>query len=106
MNNARELPLRFFVWVLAFLSFACLLGQFYGLWSMRIFGCTVLPPATATLAWLAWRGEPARAWIVQGALGGLVAAVAYDLYRLPFVLNGAPLFKVFARFGELLLGRT
>ena len=45
-------------------------------------------------------------WIVQGAIGGIVAAVAYDLYRLPFVLNGAPLFKVFPRFGELLRGAT
>ena len=33
-----------------------------------------------------------------------MAAAAYDLYRLPFVLNGAPLFTVFPRFGELLLG--
>jgi len=45
-------------------------------------------------------------WIVQGAIGGLLAAVAYDLYRLPFVLSGAPLFNVFPRFGELLLGNT
>src|SRR4029453_17230217 len=43
-------------------------------------------------------------WIVQGTIGGLVAAVAYDLYRLPFVLKGAPLFKVFPKFGELLHG--
>src|SRR6185503_14815536 len=46
----------------------------------------------------------AHTWIVQGALGGVVAAVAYDLYRLPYVLNGAPLFKVFPHFGQLLLG--
>jgi hypothetical protein len=44
--------------------------------------------------------------IVQGAVGGIVAALGYDLYRLPFVLIGAPLFKVFPRFGELLLGAT
>src|SRR5258707_14764392 len=57
---------------------------------------------------IAWRKRgqlPAR-WIVQGAIGGLVAAAAYDLFRLPFVLHGAPLFKVFPRFGELLLGNT
>jgi hypothetical protein len=35
-----------------------------------------------------------------------VAAVAYDLYRLPFVLGGAPLFKVFPQFGALLLGAS
>ena len=99
------------VFTLAFLSFACLLGQFFGLWTMRAFGCWVLPPATGLLAWIAyWHrrggaglGNP-HTWIVQGALGGVVAAVAYDLFRLPFVLAGAPLFRVFPRFGELLLG--
>ncbi len=104
-------PLRLIVFGLAFLSFACLLGQFYGLWTMRFFGCWVLPPAAALLAWIAHRSrrEPAgvaspHTWIVQGASGGVVAAVAYDLFRLPFVLQGAPLFQVFPRFGELLLG--
>src|SRR6185295_15766070 len=65
------------------------------------------------LVFIAWRhrrdervlGSP-WTWIVHGAIGGIVAACAYDLYRLPFVLNGAPLFKVFPRFGELLLGGT
>jgi hypothetical protein len=107
----RVLGSRAVVFSLAGLSFACLLGQFYGLWTMRLFGCWVLPPATALLVLAAWlnRGHPGqpgspRTWIVQGTLGGIVAAVAYDLYRLPFVLKGAPLFNVFPRFGELLLG--
>ena len=99
--------MRPLVFTLALLSFACLLGNFYGLWTMHAFGCLVLPPATALLIWIAWktRGQPdgPHRWIVQGTLGGLIAAVAYDLYRLPFVLGGAPLFKVFPRFGELLL---
>ncbi len=106
-----RLPLRAIVFTLAFLSFACLLGQFFGLWSMHVFGCWVLPPATALLALIAWRARGEKAgvgsahtWIVQGALGGVLAAVAYDLYRLPFVLNGTPLFKVFPQFGRLLLG--
>jgi hypothetical protein len=101
------------VFTLALLSFACLLGQFYGAWTMHVFGCWVLPPATVLLAIVAFRhrAEPHTlqspwTWIVQGTIGGLVAAAAYDLYRLPFVLNGAPLFKVFPRFGELLLGGT
>lgn len=101
------------MFLLAWLSFGCLLGQFYGLWTMHFFGCRVLPPATALLAIAAYlhRGQPhglgsAYMWIVQGAIAGIVAAVAYDLYRLPFVLSGAPLFKVFPRFGELLLGGT
>jgi hypothetical protein len=102
--------LRLLVFGLAFLSFACLLGQFYNLWTMRVFGCWVLPPATLLLAFIAWTKRRERTpgspytWIVQGTIGGLIAAVTYDLYRLPFVLNGAPLFKVFPKFGQLLLG--
>ena len=106
----RLLASRPVIFTLAFLSFACLLGQCYQLWSMRVFACWVLPPATALLGWLGWAtrhtGEfrAPHVWITQGALGGLVAAVGYDLYRLPFVLAGAPLFKVFPRFGQLILG--
>ena len=60
------------------------------------------------MAWRA-RGRPPGdcnpfTWIVESAAGGVVAAVAYDLYRLVFVLQGVPLFKVFPLFGELLLG--
>ena len=80
---------------------------------MRFFGCWILPPATALLAFIAYRNRNQRSglnsaytWIVHGALAGVVAAFAYDLYRVPFVLGGAPLFKVFPRFGELLLGAS
>lgn len=103
--------LRAIVFLLAFLSFACLLGHFLGFWSMHWFGCRVLPPSTALLAWIAFAKryvprttESPHTWIVQGAIGGIVAACAYDLYRLPFVLAGYPLFKVFPIFGQLLLG--
>jgi hypothetical protein len=110
MEGKAFLCRRPVVFFLAWLSFACLLGQFYGLWSMRLFACLVLPPATALLVYIAFiskgtgrRSGPA-AWIIEGTLGGIVAAVAYDLYRLPFVLNGAPLFKVFPQFGMLIVG--
>ena len=103
--------LRVLVFALAWLSFGCLLGQFYGLWTMQKFGCFVLPPAALVLAFIAYthRRQPHElrspwTWIIQGTIGGVVAAVGYDLYRLPFVLRGAPLFKVFPQFGELLLG--
>jgi hypothetical protein len=103
------LKTRVAVFILASLSFACLLGEFYGVWTMHWFGCWILPPATALLVAMAWldRGSPAagpRQWIVRGAIGGVVVAVAYDLYRLPFVLAGAPLFTVFGKFGNMLLG--
>ena len=105
----KALILRATVFALASTSFACLLGQFYDLWPMRWFACWILPPATLALIAMAWfdRGGPAvgpRLWIVQGAIGGIVAAIAYDLYRVPFVLRGAPLFTVFGKFGNMLLG--
>ena len=106
------IPQRVAVWVLAASSFACLLGHFYGLWTMRWFACWALPPATLLLMVMAWRarGQPrgagnAHTWIVHGAIAGLVAALAYDLFRLPFVLAGYPLYGVFPRFGQLLLER-
>jgi len=107
----RILGNRKSVFVLAWLSFACLLGQFYGLWTMHVFGMCVLAPAIVLLlvAAMLHRNEgdgrsSTWTWVVQGTIGGLLAAIAYDLYRLPFVLNGAPLYKPFAKFGELLLG--
>lgn len=92
------------LWLLASLSFACLLGHFYAFWSMRIFAPCVLLPATILLAILAFKGtSQTRFIIVQGALAGFFAAVVYDVFRLPFVLAGKPLFGVFPQFGQLLL---
>jgi hypothetical protein len=108
----RVLWSRAAVFFLASLSFACLLGQFYSFWSMQFFACWILLPATLLLTVMAFVSRNRHAlrlphvWITQGAIGGIVAAVAYDLYRLPFVLNGAPFFKVFPRFGLLILGET
>ena len=92
------------LWALASMSFACLLGHFYGFWSMRFFAPCVLLPATILLLILGFKGNPqTRFIIVQGALAGLFAAVIYDLFRVPFVLAGKPLFGVFPQFGQLLL---
>ena len=108
MSLSRWMENRFVVFALASSSFACLLGHFYGWWTMRAFGFCVLPPCFLLLAFIAMRSNSAaafnaRRWIVEGALGGLVAAIAYDLFRLPFVLHGYPLFGVFPRFGQMLL---
>jgi len=108
MSFKQLLSTRAAVFGLASTSFACLLGHFYGFWTMRDFACVVLLPATALLAYIAWatrrQSGGAATWIIEGALGGIVAAVAYDLFRLPFVLNGYPLFKVFPEFGRMLMG--
>ena len=104
MSFFRLLESRPALWLLASLSFACLLGQFYSLWSMRVFASCVLLPATLLMVVLAFKGSPQTRFIVgQGALAGLFAAVIYDLFRVPFVLAGKPLFGVFPQFGQLLL---
>lgn len=110
---------RAIVFFLSAASIWCLLADFYGLCSMRTFTLYALIPATALLACMAvldrtgGDGRLFRA-VVIGAIGGFVAACAYDLFRLPFVVAAAdkigpawlrlPLFKVFPRFGAMILG--
>lgn len=115
-----SLPRRVVVFILSATSIWCLLAEFYGLCSMRLFTFAILIPATAALVVLAlidrvkgdgtlWRG------VVIGAIAGLLAACAYDVFRIPFVVAAIdkvgpdwlrlPLFKVFPRFGALILGQ-
>jgi hypothetical protein len=107
------------VFILSSTSIWCLLAEFYGLCSMRQFTLAILLPATVALIVLAVvdhaRGDGvlARA-VVVGAIAGFVAACAYDVLRLPFVFSQAwrltavvppmNLFKVFPRFGAMILG--
>lgn len=112
---------RVVLFLLAATSIWCLLAQFYGLCPMRPFAIFILLPAT--LALIVWAvvdairgtGMICRA-VVIGSVGGLIAAVAYDVFRLPFVfakplgIDGVVpamnLFKVFPRFGAMLLGEA
>jgi hypothetical protein len=115
--NARGRALSF---ILAATSIWCLLAEMYGLCSMRLFAVWVLLPATLLLAAMAAFdaiGGPGRLCraLAIGCLAGLLAAAAYDVFRLPFVfakpwgvdrwIPAMPLFKVFPRFGALLLGQ-
>ena len=111
---------RMVVFALAASSIACLLADFYGLCPMRIFTPFIFLPAFLVLCTLAvsdrvrgdghvWRAV----WI--GLFAGLLAAVAYDVFRLPFVfakewgidsiVPPMKLFKVFPRFGAMVLGQ-
>ncbi len=112
---------RSIVFLLAATSIWCLLAEFYGLCSMRTFTLWISLPAMALLSGsvvldLA-RGDRALARnVILGAVAGLVAAVAYDVFRLPFVFANdlgiahvvppLKLFKVFPRFGAMILGQT
>ena len=112
---------RALVFALAATSIACLLADFYNLCPMNWFTAFIFLPALLILLGLAafdrargaghvWRAV----WI--GMLGGLLAAVAYDVFRLPFVfakdwgidwlVKPMPLFKVFPRFGAMVLGQS
>ncbi len=111
---------RFLTFFLAATSIWCLLAEFYGLCSMRTFTFAILLPATALLVlmtvldYLKGDGRLFNA-VIAGAIGGLIAAIAYDVFRLPWVLGAAdgvgpwwmrlPLFKVFPRFGAMILGQ-
>jgi hypothetical protein len=110
---------RFFVFLLSAMSIWCLLAEFYGLCSMRTFTFAILFPATAVLVALALgdrvKGDR-QLWraVVIGSVAGFIAACAYDLFRLPFVFSREwnlaaivppmNLFKVFPRFGAMILG--
>lgn len=110
---------RFLVFLLSATSIWCLLAEFYGLCSMRLFTFAVLLPATVALVFLALldrRKGDGRLWraALVGALAGFLAACAYDVFRLPFVFSREwgltsvvppmNLFKVFPRFGAMILG--
>ena len=110
---------RALTFCLAATSIWCLLAEFYGLCSMRTFTFFILLPATVLLGLITaldyFKGDR-RLFnaVIVGAIGGLLAAIAYDLFRLPWALGAAdhvgpawlrlPLFKVFPRFGALILG--
>jgi hypothetical protein len=84
------IPGRIVVFFLSSTSIWCLLAEFYGLCSMRLFTLAVLLPAAGVLTTAVAVNKTmgvGRLWqaVFVGAVGGFVAAVAYDLFRLPFV---------------------
>ncbi len=111
---------RLGVFILASSSIACLLSDFYRICSMRLFVFAVFLPAMGGLLGygLFDRAQGNRKlWhsVLLGLGGGLLAAVAFDAVRLPFVYSKAwglagfippmDLFKVFPQFGAMILGQ-
>jgi len=110
---------RWLCFLLASTSIACLLLEFYGICPMRTGVLFIFLPASVCLFLLALfdkRHGDAHLCkaVVMGCIAGLIAAVAYDVFRLPFVfakewhVTGIfpplSLFKVFPRFGAMILG--
>lgn len=111
---------RVTVFLLAASSIACLLFDFYALCPMRTFTLFVFLPALIALLGLAvadryWGNRKLWRGVVLGIMAGFIAAVAYDIFRLPFVfakrmgietfIPAMNLFKVFPRFGAMILGQ-
>jgi hypothetical protein len=111
---------RVVVFTLGAASIWCLLAEFYGLCSMRTFTLFVFVPAAIVLIALAaidraWGDRKLWRAVLIGAAAGFIAAIAYDLFRLPFVfarewnlsaiVPPMNLFKVFPRFGAMILGQ-
>jgi hypothetical protein len=111
---------RAIVFFLAASSIACLLCDFYRICPMRPFTLFIFLPAMVALFAFALfdrKSGDGKLWraVLIGVIGGLVGAIAYDLFRLPFVfarewgISGVvppmPLFKVFPRFGAMILGQ-
>ena len=111
---------RAIVFVLAATSIACLLTEFYGLCPMRQFTFYIFVPALVVLGiivaadWLQGGRRLFQA-VTIGVVAGLVATVSYDIFRLPFVfakewhitsvVPPMALYKVFPRFGAMILGQ-
>ncbi|HYG73812.1 MAG TPA: hypothetical protein VEK08_02170 [Planctomycetota bacterium] len=110
---------RLIVFTLAASSIWCLLAEFYGLCSMQTFTLYVSIPALTLLGLIGIldaRLGDGRLWrmLVLSGIVGFAAAIAYDLFRIPFVFSSElgisdtvphlPLFKVFPRFGAMILG--
>lgn len=111
---------RSLVFFLASSSIACLLADFYAVCPMRLFTPFVFLPAVVFLfafAELDRRKGSGQLWrsVWVGTAAGLLAAIVYDVFRLPFVFarewgiaSVVPpmnLFKVFPRFGAMVLGQ-
>ncbi len=113
-------PGRLLVFGLAASSIACLLVDFYGLCPMRTFTLFIFLPSLGSLIFLAvldFANGDRQLWraVLIGVSAGVLAAIAYDVFRLPFVYARAwgiddavpslKLFKVFPRFGAMILGQ-
>jgi len=111
---------RLVVFMLAATSIWSLLVEFFGWSSMRSFTLFLSLPALTALCVLAFVDRASgtqRLWraALVGTAAGLIAAVAYDVFRLPFVyadtlgiqhvLPALKLFKVFPRLGAMVLGQ-
>lgn len=118
--NLWSTPYRAVVFILSASSIWSLLSDFFGWASMRSFTLLVFLPSLAALALLVladwvWGNRRLVQAVFTGTVAGLLAAVSYDIFRLPFVfakplglqqlLPPLNLYKVFPQFGAMILAQ-
>ncbi len=118
-RNFWTKPWRMAVFALTATSIVSLLVEFYNLCPMRQFTFFVFVPALVALtaivaADILWGNVQLTSAVTIGLMAGFAATVSYDIFRLPFVFAHAwhltwlvphmDLYKVFPRFGAMILG--
>ena len=101
-------PLALITALCGLLPVGALLAWSYGLGSFRAWFLVVgVPPVLALLAIGAFAGRRDAAFrlaLAAGTVGGLLGAVGYDLFRVPFAMAGLRVFAPIESYGVLILG--
>lgn len=80
-------------------SIAALLAELYDVAQMApVFVLVTIPSSVALAAIGMWR-SPLRGAVRVGAIGGLLGTVAYDVFRIPFMLAGMRVFAPISSYG-------
>lgn len=105
------LPIRLFLFVAGCGSVIPLLAWVYGLGPFSTWTAVVaVPLVLSTIVFAVWMDRTGkwpgtRAAITAGAIGGLIGAFGYDLFRVPFIYGlGLHLLAPIDSYGVLILG--
>jgi hypothetical protein len=105
---ARIRPLAAVTALCGLLPVGALLAWSYGLGSFRAWFLAVGVPPLLALVVIGARGgrdDPRfRLAFAAGTIGGLLGAIGYDLFRVPFAMAGLRVFAPIESYGVLILG--
>lgn len=109
-REQRDLLLRGSGFLCASTSILALLLHMYGVVSMSIFMVYGFLPGMGMLAFLSLLARSYDRFLfwhrlVTGLWTGFLATIVYDVYRVPYVLMGMPIFNVFSVFGSMITGQ-
>ena len=99
-----ELLLRVVASIAAAMSIGSLLAKMFGLLPMRTAGLAIALPCSLLLigiwVWARCRGmRPLATDLAIGFVAGVLATIAYDLFRAPFLVTGQRIFAPISAFG-------